>query len=210
MVVAVVLVGCASSASDEDVAAEGSSVVTVSNGGVSVPPVPSVPVAASLVPSVSTTVATTVPAVATSVVEVAASAATSVPSSTVVSSTSSVAVSSASSVPVVSTTVVMSSTTTPTTTTPVSGPRVVSLTIPDGTAARLAAGEDVGDVLPSRLTLRVGDTLELVNQDSTFHIYGPVSARSGETVRWLLPQEGVFTGLCTSNSDRTVTLTVVA
>ena len=120
------------------------------------------------------------------------------PSSTVMSSTSSV--------PVSSTTVVMSSTTTTT----VSGPRVVSLTIPDGTAARLAAGEDVGDVLPSRLTLRVGDTLELVNQDSTFHIYGPVSARSGETVRWLLPQEGVFTGLCTSNSDRTVTLTVVA
>jgi plastocyanin len=74
----------------------------------------------------------------------------------------------------------------------------------------LVAGEDVGDVLPSRLMLRVGDTLELVNQDSVFHIYGPVSARAGETVRWLLPQVGEFTGLCTSNTERTVTLTVVA
>ena len=188
VVCGVVLVGCGSTASDENqadpvgVTPTSQSAVTVGESSSTTGPRTTtvVPVS-SLVPVVSSSVGgSSLPSV------------TSVPVSTT------------------STVVAVSSTTVVAVSSSVSGSRVVSLVIPDGTAARLVAGEDVGDVLPSRLMLRVGDTLELVNQDSVFHIYGPVSARAGETVRWLLPQVGEFTGLCTSNTERTVTLTVVA
>ena len=194
VVCGVVLVGCGSAASDENQA-----------DPVGVTPTSQSAVTVGVASSSTTDPHTTSVAPVSTLVPTSVGGSSPPPMSSVaVSTTTSVPVSTTSTVvPVSSTTVVAVSSS-------VSGSRVVSLVIPDGTAARLVAGEDVGDVLPSRLTLRVGDTLELVNQDSVFHIYGPVSARAGETVRWLLPQVGEFTGLCTSNTERTVTLTVVA
>lgn len=81
--------------------------------------------------------------------------------------------------------------------------------IPPGTADRIAAGEDVGEVLPASLTLTVGDTLVLDNRDTVYHLYGPISARSGGVVRWVVPSSGTFIGACTANSDRQIVLTVV-
>lgn len=113
---------------------------------------------------------------------------------------------------------VQPSTTVPVTTTslatvadpvPSTGPREWRFVIPRGTNERIQAGEAVDDVLPTTLTAQLGDTIVLVNNDDVFHIYGPVSARSGETVSWLLGQPGTFSGLCTVSSERQVTLTVL-
>jgi len=88
-------------------------------------------------------------------------------------------------------------------------PRVVTLVIPLGTAERIESGIDVGDVLPASLVLSVGDRLVIVNNDTAFHIYGPLSARGGETVQFEFFAPGDFTGFCTINSIRQVTISVV-
>lgn len=140
------------------------------------------------------------------------------PSSQVLASSvppSSLAVDVESSVPPTS---VVLSTTLPTTNPPTlpplttvasQQPRTVTFVIPPGTAERIERGEDVGEVLPASLTLRVGDTLVLDNRDTTYHLYGPISARSGEVVRWVVPSAGTFIGTCTANTDRQIVLTVV-
>jgi plastocyanin len=87
-------------------------------------------------------------------------------------------------------------------------PRTVRFVIPLGTAARIRNGEDVGDVLPAQVRLRVGDTLEIVNNDDAFHIYGPLAARGGETVRYSFGIPGSFQGFCTINSTRAVAIEV--
>lgn len=88
------------------------------------------------------------------------------------------------------------------------GPRTYTFTIPMGTAARIQDGENVDDVLPSSLGLRVGDRLVVINQDEAFHIYGPLGARSGETIQYEFLEPGNFQGICTTSSDRTVTINV--
>lgn len=52
-------------------------------------------------------------------------------------------------------------------------PRQVVLTIPDGTAAKLAAGQPVLD-LPKEMSFVEGDLLIIRNQDSVSHQLGPV------------------------------------
>lgn len=108
-------------------------------------------------------------------------------------------------------------TTAPTTTTPLptvsfirgAPPQVYEFIIPAGTAARIASGENVDDVLPGSPVFRVGDSIQITNEDSQPHFYGPFALRSTETVRWRFPSPGVFPGQCTVSSDRIVTLTVV-
>ena len=113
------------------------------------------------------------------------------------------------SVPIAATTTTTSTTTTspPQTTTTVARPSIV-LTIPLGTAARIANGENVGDVLPPVLNAQQGTELVLVNQDVRFHSYGFLSARPGETSSFLLLQVGSFSGVCTVNAGQTVTINV--
>ena len=84
----------------------------------------------------------------------------------------------------------------------------MSLTIPLGTAARITAGDGVGEVLPKSLALSVGDILQIVNNDDAFHTYGPLSARPGESVRYEFVEPGSYQGLCTTNADRVVTIEV--
>lgn len=88
-------------------------------------------------------------------------------------------------------------------------PQVYEFVIPAGTAARIASGENVDDVLPGSPVFRVGDSIQITNEDSQPHFYGPFALRSTETVRWRFPSPGVFPGQCTVSSDRIVTLTVV-
>ena len=52
-------------------------------------------------------------------------------------------------------------------------PRQVLLTIPDGTAAKIAAGQPVFD-LPQEMTFVEGDLLVIRNQDTVSHQLGPV------------------------------------
>ena len=88
-------------------------------------------------------------------------------------------------------------------------PQVFEFVIPAGTAARIASGANVDDVLPSAPVFRVGDSIQITNEDSQPHFYGPIALRSTETVRWKFQSPGEFSGQCTVSSDRTVVLTVV-
>ncbi len=56
-------------------------------------------------------------------------------------------------------------------------------TIPAGTAARVAAGDEAPDALPQRVVTRVGHALEVVNDDSVAHTFGPFVLAPGQ--RWV-------------------------
>lgn len=80
--------------------------------------------------------------------------------------------------------------------------------IADGTRAALSEGKTIPNALPSALALDVGDTLEIVNNDSEAHTYAFLVLRPGETARHTFRQVGTFTGECTVNDHDEVTITV--
>lgn len=59
-------------------------------------------------------------------------------------------------------------------------PTTVELVIPQGTAARVAAGEKV-DELPEEMTFVLGDTLLVINQDTSAHELGPLFVPAGQS-----------------------------
>ena len=80
--------------------------------------------------------------------------------------------------------------------------------ITEGTRAALAAGNVPENALPSSLSLNVGDTLEITNNDTEAHTYAFIVLRPGETSRHTFRQAGVFIGACTVNDHEEVTITV--
>ena len=78
-----------------------------------------------------------------------------------------------------------------------------------GTRAALAAGQQPPSTIPSSLEVTVGDTLEVVNEDSEAHTYAFMVLRPGETARHVFRQPGEFSGECTVNEHEKVTITVV-
>jgi hypothetical protein len=83
--------------------------------------------------------------------------------------------------------------------------------IPEGTAARLAAGA-TDDVLPRevRLTLGVQDVLLLRNSDSTAQLFGPVRIMPGEEFRMPFEQASDFQVASTAHAGGRLTVSVVA
>jgi plastocyanin len=85
---------------------------------------------------------------------------------------------------------------------------VYSYTISKGTAAAVAAGNDVANPLPSELNVEVGDTLEVTNNDIATHSYTVLVLRPGETGRYTFKRTGVFEATCTVKGLETVIITV--
>jgi hypothetical protein len=81
-------------------------------------------------------------------------------------------------------------------------------TIPAGTAAAEANGADVDDVLPETLSLSVGDSIVVVNEDDVTHSFGPVTVRAGETGSVQFVNAGIYFGLCTVGTHDSVTIQV--
>jgi plastocyanin len=79
--------------------------------------------------------------------------------------------------------------------------------IPDGTGARIAAGEPV-EILPAQLDVRVGETIRIVNQDTEGHFVGIFYVGAGETVTQQFASPGEFVGNCTVHPSGQLTLTV--
>ncbi len=75
-------------------------------------------------------------------------------------------------------------------------PKTVQIIIPAGAAERIAAGEKV-DTLPDNLVFVIGDTLEVVNQDSSDHQLGPIWVPPGGTGRIVLQEANKFSYSCT-------------
>ena len=68
------------------------------------------------------------------------------------------------------------------------------LIIPAGTAERLASGEEV-DLMPSRLTFRVGDTIRVKNEDVVDQAVGPYVVGAGQEFEVTFGAPGVYQGI---------------
>lgn len=79
--------------------------------------------------------------------------------------------------------------------------------VPLGTAARLAAGENV-ELLPQRLELKVGDRLEIRNHDTEAHEVGPYTVPAGQTLVQSFSSPGVLQGACSLHPDGEVVIVV--
>jgi hypothetical protein len=74
-------------------------------------------------------------------------------------------------------------------------PQQITLTIPAGTAERVAAGEDSPSI-PSSLEFVVGDTLVVVNEDTVSHQLGPIWVPAGSTGQLTVGQANTYSYAC--------------
>ncbi len=81
-------------------------------------------------------------------------------------------------------------------------------TIPPGTAARVARGESVADVLPQHVTTAVGNQLIVVNRDVTDHAFGPFVLAPGQRWARQFAVSGDYAMDCTIYPDAGFTVSV--
>lgn len=74
-------------------------------------------------------------------------------------------------------------------------PRTVTIVVPKGTGVRLAMGEKV-EIMPTRLEFRVGDTIEIRNEDLADHSVGPYQVKAGQRFKLRYGAPGVYEGYC--------------
>lgn len=82
-------------------------------------------------------------------------------------------------------------------------------TIPDGTAARIADGEQI-DIVPRVLTVQVGEAIRIVNEDEEGHRVGVFYVGPGETMTQKFVAAGELSGSCSVHSGGQFTLRVEA
>jgi hypothetical protein len=80
--------------------------------------------------------------------------------------------------------------------------------IPEGTAARINAGEKV-EIVPAELTVSIGDTIRIVNDDIVDHIVGVFYVGAGETLTQRFQSAGVLEGECSIHPSGAFKLTVL-
>jgi plastocyanin len=81
--------------------------------------------------------------------------------------------------------------------------------IPPGTAQRLDAGDKV-NILPAKLSYRVGQVIQVVNQDSRGETVGPFVVGPLATVTEKFATPGRYAGVCTVHPGGKITITVTA
>jgi hypothetical protein len=88
-------------------------------------------------------------------------------------------------------------------------PETITLTIPAGTAARVANGE-TPPTIPDTMVFVLGDILKVVNEDSANHQLGPlfIPAKATATLSFDALQEYAYT--CSFRADRYLGLSVRA
>ncbi|MFM8319828.1 MAG: hypothetical protein ACKOC5_02850 [Chloroflexota bacterium] len=86
-------------------------------------------------------------------------------------------------------------------------PRTVTFVIPQGTAGRIAAGEQV-KLFPDEVTFVVGDVLEVKNEDQAAHQLGPVWVPAGSTGRLQMDRAAQFSYDCSFQSSQYLGLEV--
>ena len=95
---------------------------------------------------------------------------------------------------------------TPVTTVP--GPYTFDYTIPAGTASKIAVGIDPR-IMPTEITARVGDTIRIVNEDTSSHTVGTFYVLASTTLTYRFTTAGVFEGVCSATPSDTFILTVL-
>ncbi len=81
--------------------------------------------------------------------------------------------------------------------------------IPAGTAEQIAGGAQI-DIVPRELTVHVGESIRIVNDDSEGHVVGVFYVGAGETLTKQFTAPGELSGSCTVHSDGEITLLVEA
>jgi hypothetical protein len=79
--------------------------------------------------------------------------------------------------------------------------------IPPGAGEAFDRGEPL-EILPADLDVRVGEVLEIVNEDDRGHLIGPFFVGAGETLRQRFASPGEFIGVCTVHPSGEITVTV--
>ena len=86
-------------------------------------------------------------------------------------------------------------------------PQTVELVIPEGTAERVAAGEETPSI-PDEMVFVVGDVLQVGNQDSVDHQLGPIWVPAGSSGSIVLEQADKFAYQCSFQTSRYLGLDV--
>ena len=84
-----------------------------------------------------------------------------------------------------------------------------SFYVPAGTGDRLDDGLSV-EIMPNLLNARVGETIEIVNDDDRGHVVGPFYVGAKETLRQRFPAEGRYVGICTVHPSGEIVVNVSA
>lgn len=79
--------------------------------------------------------------------------------------------------------------------------------IPAGTGDAIDRGEVV-DIMPSALEIKVGDAIEIVNNDDRGHNVGMFFVGEGETVNQVFPSVADFSDVCSINESGQFTINV--
>jgi hypothetical protein len=86
-------------------------------------------------------------------------------------------------------------------------PKTVQLIIPDGTSARVSAGEDTPSI-PDEIIFVLGDVLEVRNDDSISHQLGPVWVPPGATGKLVMETVDKWVYTCSFQTSRYLGLDV--
>lgn len=79
--------------------------------------------------------------------------------------------------------------------------------IPAGSGDLIAQGQPL-DILPRTLETKVGETVQVINEDSVAHVLGPWFVGPGETLRQRFVDAGVFEGSCSVHPSGAFTVVV--
>lgn len=82
-----------------------------------------------------------------------------------------------------------------------------SYVIPAGSGEAIDRGEPL-EILPGELDVKVGQVIELVNEDDRGHLIGPFFVGKGETVRQRFSSPGMFIGECSVHPSGQIVLNV--
>ena len=87
-------------------------------------------------------------------------------------------------------------------------PQTYRYSIAPGTQAAIAQGIEVPNPLPTELNLKVGDSIEVTNNDDATHTYTFLILRPGEVGRYTFHNAGNFTTECTVGEHTSVSIIV--
>ncbi len=83
----------------------------------------------------------------------------------------------------------------------------LSFVIPPGAGEAADRGEPL-EVLPGTLDVKVGDVIEIRNDDVRGHLVGPFFIRGGETLRQRFASAGRYEGACSVHPSGEIAITV--
>jgi hypothetical protein len=86
-------------------------------------------------------------------------------------------------------------------------PTTVEIVVPEGTAERVAAGEDAPEI-PAEMSFVLGDVLVLRNEDTVAHTLGPLYAPAKGSASMALNQADHFALSCSFNTTQYLGLNV--